>query len=311
MRSRDLKKFAAFLKDPPVWFIIAWFIFALAAIGASIAAVALTIDAPWVYAVYAVAALALAYAIYILVKCAPKVKAAAVRQLEKHRFTGAFLHDYGFRTTAVALAASIINAAYVAVNGASAIIYGSVWYWAMTGYYFALMLVRAGVLYADRRVRRLTSVPNADGGLQNTDDKRQTERGKLKIYLGCGIALLVLEVALVAAVARLVTDEQHARTGMILSICLAAYSFYKLTLAIINMFRAKRYSDPAVQCFRNINLVDALVSMLSLEVTLIATNGGAMPWLTAISGAVVSLFNIVVGVIMIVQAASRLKKEQR
>ncbi len=120
----------------------------------------------------------------------------------------------------------------------------------------------------------------------------------------------MLEFALIAAVTQLVMDEEHARTGLIFAISTAAYSFYKLIIAIVNMVRAKRYSDPAVQCFRNINLVDALVSLLSLEVTMIATQGGSMPVMTAVSGAAVSAFNMILGVIMIVQAARALKREK-
>ena len=294
---RGVKNFFGFIKDPPVWFIAAWLVLTLAAIGGSIAAVALAEGAAWASAVYAAAAVTLAYSVYLTVKCAPKIKQSAVKALEKRQFSAALLHDFGFRTLAFAVVASIINAAYVAVNGASAIIYGSVWYASMTAYYLALALLRGGVLYADRRVKRQL----ADGG---------PERAKHKIYLGCGIALLVLEFALIAAVTQLVMDEEHARTGLIFAISTAAYSFYKLIIAIVNMVRARRYSDPAVQCFRNINLVDALVSLLSLEVTMIATQGGSMPVMTAVSGAAVSAFNMILGVIMIVQAARALKREK-
>ena len=50
--------------------------------------------------------------------------------------------------------------------------------------------------------------------------------------------------------------------------------------------------------------------MLSLEVTMIATQGGSMPVMTAVSGAAVSAFNMILGVIMIVQAARALKREK-
>ena len=156
-----MKNFFGFIKDPPLWFTAAWLVLTLAAIGGSIAAVVLAEGAAWAAALYAAAAVTLAYSVYLTVKCAPKIKQSAVKALEKRQFSAALLHDFGFRTLAFAVVASIINAAYVAVNGASAIIYGSVWYASMTAYYLALALLRGGVLYADRRVKRQL----ADGGL--------------------------------------------------------------------------------------------------------------------------------------------------
>ena len=48
----------------------------------------------------------------------------------------------------------------------------------------------------------------------------------------------------------------------------AAYTFYKLGIAIYNIFKARRYDNLYIQSIRNINLVSALVSILVLQVAL-------------------------------------------
>ena len=66
------------------------------------------------------------------------------------------------------------------------------------------------------------------------------------------------------------------------------------------------------QSFRNINLADAAVSLLSLQVTLVAVfsdgTDGAMNALNAVTGFAVCALTLALGVFMIVRANARLKK---
>lgn len=294
-----MKNFLAFIKNPPLWFVVLACVLAFVFSAAAVAVMALLPSAKWAPAVYAPAAVFLSYGAYSIVRTAPAAKRAASAALHKNAYVGRFLDDYGVRTVVFALCASVLNAAYVAVNGATAIMYASAWYVCMTGYYLALMLVRGGVLYFGRRASRL------HGG-----DGRALGRAKAKVYFGCGMAILALEAALVFAVAVLVTDDSRAQTGIVLAIATAAYTFYKFTLAIVNVVKAGRFADPAVQCFRNISLVDALVAMLSLQVTLMAVGGEGEYALAANAalGAAVCAVAAATGIVMIVRGGKKLKE---
>lgn len=67
-----------------------------------------------------------------------------------------------------------------------------------------------------------------------------------------------------------------------------------------------------LQSYRNINLTDAAVSLLSLQVTLVAVFSDEqtinMNALNAVTGFVVCALTIVLGALMIVNATVRLKK---
>lgn len=293
-----MKNFLAFIKNPPLWFVVLVCVLAFGFSAAAVAVMALLPSAKWAPAVYAPAAVFLGYGAYCIVRTVPAAKRAASAALHKNAYVGRFLDDYGVRTVVFALCASVLNAAYVAVNGVTAIMYASAWYACITGYYLALMLVRGGVLYFGRRASRLY------GG-----DGRALGRAKTRVYVGCGMAILALEAALVFAVAVLVTDDSRAQTGIVLAIATAAYTFYKFTLAIVNVVKAGRFADPAVQCFRNISLVDALVSMLSLQVTLIAVGEGeyALAANSAL-GAAVCAVAAATGIVMIVRGGKKLKE---
>lgn len=292
------KSVLSFFLYPPVWFIAVWTFITLAVIGATIVILILGYDDQlWANALFFAAAVFLAYTLYCIVRIAPKIKACVQQALHKNKYMGALAEDYALRTVVFAVVAFAINVAYVVVNGVTAVLYMSVWYFCMTAYYLALGLLRGGILYFGHKIR-----------IRHKGDEKVLEAKKSGMYLGCGIAILVSEVALVFAVTQIVMDKERAQTGMILAIAMAAYTFYKFTLAIVNIVKSKRLKDEAVQCIRNINLVDALVSMLSLEMTLIAATGGEdMTVLNAVTGGAVCLITAVLGVIMIANGAKRLK----
>ena len=81
--------------------------------------------------------------------------------------------------------------------------------------------------------------------------------------------------------------------GLIPAIAMAAYTTYKITMAIIHM--KKQQAHHVLVCeLRTINLIDALVSILTLQNTLIMINAGKgevnnMLTLSAISSAAIYL----------------------
>ena len=290
------KKLLAFFRKPPLWFFALWAVCAAGLIAGAVWAVTAQIPAPAAASLYFFAALFLGYSVYGAARLLPAAKRAARARLKQNRFTAPLLGDYGFRTAVFAVCSALIDTAYMIVNGVTAVRYRSAWYATMAGYHLALGLVRLSVLLLARRAKRRCP-PDA------------LPREKLKIYLICGIAVLGSDLALGGAVTFMVLSPAQTRTGLILAIATAAYTFYKLTLAIVNLVRARRYRDPVVQCFRNLNMIEALVSLLALQITLLAATGGETPLgLNGITGGAVCLAAVAVGILMIASAARRIKK---
>ena len=135
---------------------------------------------------------------------------------------------------------------------------------------------------------------------------------KLKLYRMCGIFLLILELALAAAVSLMILSTRPTEYSEIMAITSAAYTFYKIIFAIVNVFKVRRMQDPMLQCFRNINLTDAAVSLLTLQVTLVAVFSDErtemMNILNAVTGFIVCALTVVMGILMIVRSTIRLKK---
>ena len=192
-----------------------------------------------------------------------------------------------------------LNIAYAVCNGVLGIVSLSVWYGALAAYYVFLSAIRCGALL------RWQNAKKRCGGAP-------PEAERWKIYRMCGLLLIILELALTAAVTEMVLSENPSAHTEITAIASAAYAFYKITLAIYNMIKARRLRDPLLQSFRNINLTDALVSLLALQTTMTAVFSDgtdlSMRALNAVTGFTVCAVTVGMGVWMIVRTNKPLKK---
>ena len=304
-----MKRLLDLLKNPRgAWLIVAWLL-GIGAAAASIAVVVLGAEGGWVYAVYLAAAVLLAYAIYALVRFVPRATAAVSSFVKKYPLLGKWMGTYEARTLLFAACSFVINVGYVVLNIVMAALMSSIWYAALAAYYFALGALRYAVLFGTRKAKK-----NA-----------QTERGlaaeKLRIYRNCGIALLIIEGVFMFAVAQFVLSgggsiaelaAQNMRTYMMITmISSAAFTFYKMTLSIVNLVKVHKMTDPELWALRNINLAAALVSLLALQTTMTLFLSQPltreMSVFNGIVGLVVVLIVAGLGIVMIIRANKKKK----
>lgn len=233
-------------------------------------------------------------------KLVDKVK----ERIKRNRFGKRFLEQYGFKTMVLALLSLVINLGFAIMNGVSGILYSSIWFGALSAYYIALIIFRGGVILSDRASRK-----------RHADDDAGYLRAQLKIYLAGGAFLVIVGIAMGVAVTQMVLSKRPTQSGEIMAISTAAYAFYKITLAIINLVRAKSHGNPVVQSLRNINFSNACMSMVSLTVLLIETFGegeaqSGMLAMKACVGFAACALTLAMATIMIVRASKRLNEEQ-
>lgn len=208
------------------------------------------------------------------------------------------MQSYGNKTVFFALVSLVANLAFAVMNGVTAAMYSSLWYGALAGYYTILIVFRSGVIIAQTVCRKKYS-----------DNEYYREKADVKIYLGSGAFLVVLEIAMAVAVVQMVMTPKPAPTGQIVAIATAAYTFYTMTMAIINLVKARKTNDYVTQTLRNINLATACMAMLSLTVSLIATFGvdDDMFEVKVVAGVAVCAVTLALATYMIVKASKRLK----
>lgn len=164
-------------------------------------------------------------------------------------------------------AATILFALY---NGGLGFRYASLWHGSICVYYSLLSLVRGILLAAERKAGR------AEG--------KAAENYRKRIFGVTSGIMLAMNLALITPVSLMVLDQRPVQTGLISAIASAAYTAYKISAAAVKLKRANG-TILAWECSM-IRLVDALVSVLVLQNTLIiAVDGGISPQLFQLAAA--------------------------
>lgn len=142
-------------------------------------------------------------------------------------------------------------------------------------------------------------------------EKMQTELIK---YRACGFVFLVMNLALALIIFFMVYWNRTFRHHMITAIAMAAYTFTALTAAIINVVKYRKYNSPAFSASKVISLAAALVSMLTLESTMLTTFGdetmtvATQKWLLGVTGGVISVLIVAAAIYMISVGTKKLKE---
>lgn len=171
------------------------------------------------------------------------------------------------------------------------------WFYSLGAYYICLGVMR---FFLVRHTRKF-----APG------EKMQTELVK---YRACGIVFLLMNLALALIIFFMVYWNRTFRHHMITAIAMAAYTFTALTTAIVNVIKYRKYNSPVFSASKAISLAAALVSMLTLESTMLTTFGDgtmtatAQKWMLGATGGVISVLIVATAIYMIVVGTKKLKE---
>ena len=139
-------------------------------------------------------------------------------------------------------------------------------------------------------------------------------QAELVKYRACGIVFLVMNLALALIIFFMVYWNRTFEHHMITAIAMAAYTFTALTTAIINVIKYRKYNSPVFSASKAISLAAALVSMLTLESTMLTTfSDGTMSaieqkWMLGATGGVISALIVATAIYMIVVGTKKLKQ---
>ena len=144
--------------------------------------------------------------------------------------------------------------------------------------------------------------------------KGKNMKEELVKYRFCGIVLLVMNLALSLIIFFMVYWGRTFEHHMITAIAMAAYTFSALTIAIVNVVRYGKYNSPVYSASKIISLAAALVSMLTLESTMLNTFGKetmtaiSQRWMLGATGGVISIIIVITAIYMITVGTKKLIK---
>lgn len=216
--------------------------------------------------------------------------------IKKNSYGARFLEDYTFRTILTTLPTFLINVVYTVYNGVIGIVNQSAWFITMAVYYSLLGIMRYCAVNTERKISRM-------------EDSKLIRKKELSVIRTDGILLLLLNLALSGVVLLTIAKGTAKTHSEIMVISIAAYTFYKITMAVINMVKVRKMQSPILITIRNIGAADALVSMLTLQATMLAsfqdTSSIDANRMNGITGLAVCILIALLGASMIYYASKR------
>ena len=204
------------------------------------------------------------------------------------------LGDDGNRTAILLVLSLVANLLFVIYNGVLAVVYKASWNIVLGGYYMMLLLSRIGLLFGFGNTKRKEENAEYHGALT---------------YLTGGIVLFILHTPLVILVT-LLKDNSFHYAGLLVYVY-AVYAFYKIISAIVNLVKSyRRKYGLELQAMRNINLADALVSILALQTAMLSSFGD-LPYANIITGSVICGIVMIGSIFMIIRASVTLTRIRR
>ncbi len=215
---------------------------------------------------------------------------------DENKYARAWLGDARLRVNVSLYGSLVWNSLYGIFQLWLGFYHHTFWFYSLGTYYICLAVMR---FFLVRHTRRYAA-----------GEKMQTELVK---YRTCGWVFLLMNLALALIIFFMVYWNRTFEHHMITAIAMAAYTFTALTVAIVNVVKYRKYNSPVFSASKVISLAAALVSMLTLEATMLTTFGDgtmtalAQKLLLGATGAVISLFIVATAIYMIVVGTRKLK----
>ncbi len=193
--------------------------------------------------------------------------------------------DYRFKTMSSAFGSLAVTVLFALYNGFLGMYHSSLWYDSICVYYLLLSLIRAVLLLSERKIARI-------GG--------NTARLRRRVFLVSHLLIFLMNVSLVVPISLMVKLQKPVNMTLIPAIAMAAYTTIKIVAASVNMKKKSKSDNLLLQELRTISFIDALLSIIVLQNTLIVVNSkgenSAMLIVSAVTSAVILAGMIGVGV---------------
>lgn len=278
---------------PPVWLMI------LLTIVSSVALVAVFLkgweETPIAYAVYVVAFYTLMVLTVFFAMVLPKRYKEMKQMVYDHPLGNRYMTDAAFKVRISLIASLTINLLYSAFKLASGIYYSSLWIGAIAVYYILLSVIRFVLLHHMQRKQ--------DAGMI----------AEYRSYRVTAVLMMLINLTLTGIVLNMIVQNESAEYSDVFVITSATYTFYTLTVSIIDLVKYHKYKSPVMSASKAIRFAAALVSLLSLEASMLVQFGDDESYrrlMLALTGAAVCVIVLSMSVYMIVHSTKEIKRLQ-
>ncbi len=173
-------------------------------------------------------------------------------------------------------------------------------------YYSSLLLESVAVYYVILSLIRFLILR-----YMHSDEDAKTAVTEYRRCRLCGILMLVLNFALTAVVVYMSVSDEVGSYPLFVTVISAVYTFYRVAVSVVDVARYRKFDRPVITVSKAIRFAAALVSLLSLEASMLLTFGESASVrrrMTAITGSGICLIVTAMSVAVIVLSGRGLKR---
>ncbi len=199
----------------------------------------------------------------------------------------AFISDYVFRSFLSSGFSAFCTIAFLVYNLTIGILYRSIWNFSISVYYLILLILRVTILLCEKQWKNQTEAYHKEK--------------QISLFRVITRILLLLDISLAVPISLMVLSKRTVSIGMIPAISIAAYTTYKVVFSIINYIKTREQKNLSLFGLKMINLKDAIVSVLTLQNTMVMVfgDGRSMQTLTAYTSAAILIGMIILTIFLI------------
>lgn len=239
------------------------------------------------------------YTLCVLSAAAPRVFRYCRAAVYRNTHAARYLTERELRTRISLYGGTLINLAYAVFKFITGICFRSVWFGAAAVYYLVLCLIRFVLIRGDRNNGQI-------------DGKEQRLLHDWRSYHYCGWLLLILNAAISGMVVQMIwQNRSYSYPGFIIYAS-AAYTFYRLTMAIIRTVQTRRGTNPVFAAAKAMDLCAALLVIFALQTAMFSSFGMEMDAKTRglmnlLTGSAVCLAVLCIAIYMLIHSAKILR----
>lgn len=201
-----------------------------------------------------------AYALAVVVVEVPGIVRKLKGGLYANQYSNRYLTEPELRAKISLHLGSGINVLYAIFYFGTGVYYGSLWTGAIAIYYIVLSFMRVGLLRRDKRSLLL----------ENQKERRLYE---LKSGHFCGCLMFLLNIAVTGMVVQMIWQNKHYDYPGFLIYAQAAYAFYCMTRAIMNLIKYRHMERPIRSAAKVVSMAGALTSLLAMQTAMLTQFG--------------------------------------
>ena len=133
-------------------------------------------------------------------------------------------------------------------------------------------------------------------------------------YRVTAVLMMLINLTLSGIVLNMIVKNESAKYSDIFVITSATYTFYTLTVSIIDLVKYRKCKSPVMSASKAIRFAAALVSLLSLEASMLVQFGDDESYrrlMLALTGAAVCVIVLSMSVYMIAHSTKEIRQMQK